>query len=375
MDQLQTDRGFMQQAIGIAWQGEGRVEPNPMVGCVLVKDGLILGTGFHQEFGGPHAEVNALTAARDAGASVEGATVYVTLEPCSHVGKTGPCAEALIEATVARVVIGTADPNPQVSGSGIAKLKAAGIEVEIGVEEMGSQNLLAPYLKRITTGLPWIIAKWAMTIDGKIATVHGDSQWISNKHSREIVQKLRGRVDGIMVGFTTADRDDPLLTARGEKLRTPTRIVIDTQARLRLNSTLATTTDESPVILVTSPAADQKHIAKLADKGVEIWIGESMDPNVRLLQFLKEFAARGHTNLMVEGGGTLMGSLAKMNQIDEAHVFVGPKMLGGRNSITPVEGDDPALMAEAEILTLRNVRRIDDDVYMQYRRDVPIQEA
>jgi len=259
-------------------------------------------------------------------------------------------------------------PRPDVSGSGIKKLTDAGIQVDVGVEADAASNLLAPFYKRVTAGVPWIIAKWAMTIDGKIATIHGDSQWITNEHSRKIVQKIRGRVDGIMVGFGTADADDPLLTARGEKHRTPVRIVVDSQARLRLDSKLASTTDEAPVILVTSPSHDQQHAAKLAAQGVEVWVGESQDPDQRLHEFLREFASRGNTNLMVEGGGTLMGSLAKMNLVDEAHVFVGPKMLGGKNSITPVQGEDPVLMAASKLFSLRYVRRIDDDVYMQYRK-------
>ncbi len=369
MDQLQKDRPFMQHAIAHAWQAEGKVEPNPMVGCLLVNGDTIIGTGYHESFGGPHAEVNAIASAKEqANDAIEGSTAYVTLEPCSHTGKTGPCADALIEAKVARVVIGCIDPNPDVSGRGIKKLTEAGIQVDVGVEAEAAGNLIAPFFKRVTTGLPWIIAKWAMTIDGKIATMHGDSQWISNEHSRQIVQNIRSRVDGIMVGFGTADADDPMLTVRGEKLRTPARIVVDSQARLRLDSKLATSTDQAPVILVTAPFHDQQHAAKLSALGVEVWVGESQDPDQRLHEFLLEFASRGNTNLMVEGGGTLMGSLTKMNLVDEAHLFVGPKMLGGKNSITPVEGEDPTLMAASKLFSLRLVRRIDDDVYLQYRK-------
>lgn len=369
MDQLQQDRPYMQHAIATAWQGEGKVEPNPMVGCLLVKGDAIIGRGHHESFGGPHAEVNAIAnATQNNSASIEGSTAYVTLEPCSHVGKTGPCADALIEAKVARVVVGCIDPNPDVSGRGIAKLTKAGIQVDVGIEAEGAGNLIAPFHKRVTTGLPWIIAKWAMTIDGKIATMHGDSQWITNEHARRVVQDIRGRVDGIMVGFGTADADDPLLTARGKKKRTPVRIVVDSQARLRLDSKLATSTDQAPVILVTSPFHDQQHAAKLSALGVDVWVGEAQDPDQRLHEFLREFASRGNTNLMVEGGGTLMGSLTKMNLVDEAHVFVGPKMLGGKNSITPVEGEDPTLMAASKLFSLRSVRRIDDDVHMQYRK-------
>ena len=368
MDQVNQDRPFMQHAIALAWQGEGKVEPNPMVGCVLVKNGQKIGQGYHESFGGPHAEINALSDALAASRSPQDATAYVTLEPCSHVGKTGPCADALIAAQISRVVIGCVDPNPEVSGQGITKLTAAGIQVDVGVESDAAHNLIAPFHKRATRRLPWIIAKWAMTIDGKIATIHGDSQWISNQHSRKIVQKIRGRVDGIMVGFATADADDPRLTAREEKSRTPTRIVVDSQARLRADSKLATSTDQGSVILVTAPTHDPQHADRLEKRGVEVWVGESLDPDQRLHEFLREFSARGNTNLLVEGGGTLMGAFHKMDLIDEAHVFVGPKMLGGQNSISPVQGEDPILMASSKLFSLRSVSRIEDDVYMQYRR-------
>ena len=369
MDLSLIDSLHMNRAIAIAWRGQGLVEPNPMVGCVIVAGDQVIGEGWHQCFGEAHAEVNALADAKSKGADAAGATAYVTLEPCSHHGKTGPCADALITAKVARVVIGVLDPNPEVSGAGVKRLEAAGIEVVSGVEALEAANSLAPYLKRTRRGLPWVIAKWAMTIDGKIATLHGDSQWISNKHSRELVQKIRGRVDGIMVGAKTALNDNPSLTARSEKSRTPTRIVVDSKAGLRLNSKLVTTALEFPTILVTSPFHNNKHAKKIGEAGVEVWVGQQADPCERLLAFMKEFVSRGGTNLLVEGGGTLLGSLHRMKQIDEAHVFVGPKLLGGRNSISPVEGEDPILMSECDQLSLRSVRRMDDDVYMQYRRN------
>jgi len=362
------DALHMQRAIAIAWQGQGFVEPNPMVGCVIVQGNDVIGEGWHQKFGQAHAEVNAIQNARSNGAQIEGATVYVTLEPCSHHGKTGPCADALIDAKVTRVVVAVLDPNPEVSGAGVKRLREAGIEVTTGIETSEAENCLAPYLKRTRTGLPWVIAKWAMTVDGKIATMHGDSQWISNEHSRELVQKIRGRVDGIMVGAKTALNDDPSLTARSKKSRTPTRIVVDSKAGLRLVSKLVTTATEVPTIMVTSPTHNQKQAKKIGEAGVEVWVGEHADPCERLLAFMKTFADRGGTNLLVEGGGTLLGSLHRLKQIDEIHVFIGPKILGGRNSITPVEGENPILMEAADELSLRFVRRLDDDVYMQYRR-------
>ena len=204
----------MRLAIELAAKGEGCVEPNPMVGCVIVRDGQIIGQGFHNQFGGPHAEINALSSIDSDAHDAAGATAYVTLEPCSHVGKTGPCCDALIESEIAKVVVACVDPNPLVSGQGIKRLRDAGIKVEIGLLESEARELIAPYLKRIETGKPWVIAKWAMTLDGKIATATGDSQWISNSDSRSIVHELRGKVDAIMVGIGTALADDPMLNAR-----------------------------------------------------------------------------------------------------------------------------------------------------------------
>ena len=198
----------MAQAVELAIRGEGFVEPNPMVGCVLVKDGQLIGEGWHEQFGGPHAEVNALNSST---ADTSGATAYVTLEPCSHHGKTPPCCQALMDAKIARVVVAHPDPNPQVGGSGIRCLQEAGIQVEVGLLQNQAARILGPYLKRVQTGLPWIIAKWAMTLDGKIATSTGDSKWISNEKSRAIGHRLRGRVDAIMVGSGTASGRRPLI--------------------------------------------------------------------------------------------------------------------------------------------------------------------
>jgi diaminohydroxyphosphoribosylaminopyrimidine deaminase/5-amino-6-(5-phosphoribosylamino)uracil reductase len=236
------DEFYMQIAIEHAKTGEGFVEPNPMVGCVLVRDGVIIGQGAHEKFGGPHAEIHAIESVESRGKKTEGSTAYVTLEPCSHSGKTGPCTQALINAKVARVVVGCEDPNPLVGGKGIEQLQAAGIAVTTGILAESAQYILAPYLKRMKHNKPWIIAKWAMTLDGKIATSSGNSKWISNEHSRAIVHAIRGRVDGVMVGAGTAIADDPMLNARPPGARLATRIVVDSSARIPLDSKLATTT-------------------------------------------------------------------------------------------------------------------------------------
>jgi len=224
---------LMTRALELAEQGLGYVEPNPMVGCVIAHHDKVIGEGWHQRFGGPHAEVEAI---RNAGSIPRDATLYVTLEPCCHQGKTPPCTVAIIQAGIRRVVIAQRDPFPQVDGGGIEQLKQQGSKVEVGLLEEQAKELNAPYVKLIKTGRPWVIAKWAMTLDGKLATRTGDSRWISNQLSRAVVHQLRGRVDAIMVGRKTAQLDDPQLTARPTGVRIPTRIILDSQASLSLES-------------------------------------------------------------------------------------------------------------------------------------------
>lgn len=364
---MANEAHWMQQAIELAKLGQGQVEPNPMVGCVLVKDNQLIGEGYHQKFGGPHAEVNAILSAAE---SVAGATAFVTLEPCSHHGKTGPCVEALIAAKIARVMVAHSDPNPLVAGRGIAALVNAGIKVQLGLLNEAAAEVLAPYLKRIERGLPWIIGKWAMTWDGKIATASGDSQWISNERSRAVVHQLRGRVDAVMVGARTASADDPLLTARPSGPRIATRIVVDSLARLSVNSKLVQTARDFPTLLAVGPAASVERCSALEKLGCEIWQSDSMDSNERLLTLLHWLSERGMTNVLVEGGGQLLGSLNDLNQIDETHVFMGPKILGGANSLTPVGGVGVGLMSKATKIGLAHVEQFENDVYLIGRRVV-----
>ena len=234
-----TDQHYMSLAVQAAQNGQGHVEPNPMVGCVIVADDQVIGIGWHENYGGPHAELNAMTSVKaELKDKIAGATAYVSLEPCSHQGKTGPCCDALIAAKIARVVIAVVDPNPKVSGQGIAKMQVAGIEVVTDVLTDKAEQVVAPYLKRTRTGVPWVIAKWAMTIDGSIASASGDSQWISNEKSRKRVHDLRRRVDAVMVGIGTALADDPMLNPRPAGKRIVTRVVVDSAVRLPLDSCL-----------------------------------------------------------------------------------------------------------------------------------------
>ena len=368
-----TDQDFMALAVAAAKNGEGGVEPNPMVGCVIVAAGEVIGIGWHEKFGGPHAEINAIDSVKaENKTKIAGATAYVSLEPCSHQGKTGPCCDALIAAKIDRVVVAVVDPNPQVAGEGIKRLQAAGVEVVTDVLVDEAKQGLAPYLKRTQTGLPWVIAKWAMTIDGSIATASGDSQWISNEKSRQRVHALRRRVDAVLVGIGTALADDPMLNPRPAGDRTVTRVVVDSAVRIRLDAKLVTTASEFPTLIAIDADHADSHaekIAALRAQGCEVWLGSpGQDTNERLLGLLRYLASQGATNVMVEGGGKILGALNDLSQIDEVHVFTGAKLLGGQTALSPVGGTGPDSLKAAMELELRQVERIENDVYAIYCR-------
>lgn len=332
------DHQMMRRALELARQGEGAVEPNPMVGCVITQGTTVVAEGWHHRFGDVHAEIDALSSATD---DVAGGTAYVTLEPCCHHGKTPPCTGALIRAKVGRVVTAMKDPFPKVAGGGLQQLKEAGIDVAVGLLADEAAELNAPYLKRLATGQPWVIAKWAMSLDGKIATASGQSRWISGEESRAWVHRLRGRMDGILVGRGTVEADDPLLTARPAGVRTATRIVLDRQAQLRNSSQLVQTSAEAPVLIVAGPNAPEENIDRLQAAGCEVWL------NDQIPELLRELGSRGMTNLLVEGGGQVLGSFLSAGAIDEVHVFIAPKLIGGANAPGPVLGQGISQLAEA----------------------------
>jgi diaminohydroxyphosphoribosylaminopyrimidine deaminase/5-amino-6-(5-phosphoribosylamino)uracil reductase len=354
----------MQRALHLAARGQGHVEPNPMVGCVIVRDDKIIAEGWHEKFGERHAEVAAIAGATE---SLEGATAYVTLEPCCHTGKTPPCADALIEAGICRVVIAMRDPFPKVNGGGIRKLAEADISTHVGIEEVAARKLMAPYLMRTTESRPWIIAKWAMTLDGKLATSTGDSQWISNERSRAVVHQLRGRVDGVMVGSGTALADDPLLTARPPGARVPTRIVVDSQASLPPSSQLAQTAKDSAVLIAVSESADVRRRQSLANTGCELLLCQGESYDARLKSLLNLLAERGMTNLLVEGGSELFGCLLDARLIDEVHAFVAPKITGGRDSISVIGGQGTGKMSESLQLIDSTIESLNGDIYFYGR--------
>ena len=332
VEEIQLE-AWMRRAMELAERGRGYVEPNPMVGCLITKNNQVIGEGFHQKFGEAHAEVNALNQCAE---SALGATAIVTLEPCCHTGKTPPCADALIQAGIKHVVIGTQDPFPRVDGGGIEKLKAAGIEVQVGVLESEIRRQNAGFLKKVRTGRPWVIAKWAMTLDGNIATSTGDSQWISNESSRQKVHELRGKVDAIFTGSGTVKADDPLLTARPAGPRIATRILFDSNLQIPLDSKLCRSIQDAPLLLVAKVAESNSVKAEqLEELGSEV-IFTKKDYVERVDEILSQLGNRGMTNVLLEGGSGLVGEFLQADAIDEVHVYVAPTMTG--KGIAPVTG-------------------------------------
>jgi len=343
----------MVRAVALARKGEGGVEPNPMVGCVVVRNGLVIGKGYHRRFGGPHAEIEAL---RTCSQSPTGATVYVSLEPCCHHGKTPPCTQALIEARVAKVVVAMRDPNPVVRGRGIRQLRAANITVETGLLEQEAAEVLAPYTTRIRLHRPFVIVKWAQSLDGKLATRTGRSQWISCEASRRRVHRLRARVDAILVGSGTILADDPMLTARNVPIRRPAiRVVADGRLRIPEKCQVTSTCNGVPTLVMTTAArAKTRKADRLRRRGVEVIPCRSRNGCLMLNDCLRKIAKREVTNLLVEGGPTILTAMLEAGKVDEAYVFTAPILIGGRGAPGPLGGIGAARIDAA--LRARSVR-------------------
>jgi diaminohydroxyphosphoribosylaminopyrimidine deaminase/5-amino-6-(5-phosphoribosylamino)uracil reductase len=353
----------MRQALREAARGAGAVEPNPMVGAAIVRDSELVALGYHERFGGPHAEVAAL---RQAGELARGATLYVTLEPCCHHGKTPPCTDAILAAGIARVVAAVGDPFPAVNGGGLQALQRAGLRAEVGCEADAARELNAPYYKRVTHGMPYVTAKWAMTLDGKTAVASGDSRWISSEDSRRLVHELRGRMDAIAIGIGTVEVDDPMLTVRPPGLRGPVRIVLDSSARLDPASNLAMTAREVPVMVAVTDRSPASHRERLAAAGCEILAFPGKGP-VPLSDLLIELGRRGMTNILIEGGGRVLGGFLDAGLVDAVDVFIAPMLEGGDHPRTAARGRGHALMSEVSRLRDLQVDRVGDDVRIRGR--------
>jgi len=369
----------MWQALALAQRGRGLVEPNPMVGCVLVRDGQEIGRGFTAPFGGPHAEVQALADAKSRGQDPSGATAYTTLEPCSHTGKTGPCSKALIDAHIARAVVALVDPFGRVSGRGISAMREAGIEVHVGTCAAQAAEINAPFIKRVTTGMPYVTIKWASTLDGRIATHAGDSRWISNVTSRRRVHEMRACSDAVMVGVGTVMADDPVLTAREvEVKRVARRVVVDPELRTPPPSRIALGRDAADP--PTTFAVDEemlkgpgRRVNDYREAGIEIvGLPRLADHHLDLEPLMKHLvAAHDMTNVLVEGGAGLAGSLLKQGLVDRLIAFIAPKILGDDRALSAFAGLEREHIDESTLLTLHCVERIDDDVMLDYRVAAP----
>ena len=356
-DELNTR--LMRRALELALGGCGRTSPNPMVGAVLVKEGTVVGEGYHPYVGGPHAEIVALNAA---GAEAQGAILYVTLEPCCHTGRTPPCTDAIVRAGVARVVAAVEDPNPAVRGQGLARLRDAGLAVEVGLCEAEARALNAPFFTWVTMGRPLGILKAGMSLDGKIATRTGDARWITGEPARRKAHQMRAEVDAILVGAGTALRDDPLLTARdAPALRQPLRVVADSHARLPIDRRLVRTARQVPTLVATTPRAPGERVAALKAAGVEILVVDGPGPRVDLKALAGALAKRDVTSLLIEGGGTLHAAALDAGIVDRVALFVSPLLLGGRDAVPVVGGLGAATLAEAWRVTDVAVERVGDD--------------
>jgi len=367
----ETDRAHLRRALELAEGGRGRVSPNPLVGAVLVDGGEVVAEGHHAELGGLHAEAAALAAARDAGHEPGGATLYVSLEPCAHHGRQPPCAEALRDAGVARVVIGSDDPSEKASGAGPRLLRAAGVVVDLAdrAEAEAARLLNQPFRKHARAGRPLVALKSALTLDGRTASATGDARWISGAESRALVHRWRAEFDAIAVGVGTALADDPLLTARDVPdltPRQPLRVVFDSAARLPVESRLVGSVGEAPLTVVAAPWAPAERTAALERAGAEV-LGVAGAGPERVVAALDALGGRGITSLLLEGGAGLAGSFRDAGEIDELRLFVAPLVLGGAGARTLIAGEGAGTVAEAERALAMEWERSGDDLLVRAR--------
>ena len=352
---------WMKRALRLAEKGKGRTSPNPMVGAVLVKNGKVVGEGYHIKAGADHAEIIAL---RQAGEKARGATLYLNLEPCIHYGRTPPCAPAVIEAKVKRVVIGMEDPNPLVRGRGLESLKRAGLDVEVGILEKECRRLNEAFCKYILKKEPFVILKVAATLDGKMATREGDSKWISGETSRQFVHRMRDQVDGVLVGIGTVLKDDPQLTTRIKKGRDPYRIILDSRLRIPEEAKVIGNSP-SKAIIATTELADRDKIERLEKRGVRILILDSKQGRVDLKNCLSKLGEMGMMSLLVEGGSQVNGSFLDEGLIDKILLFLSPKLIGDREALGIFGGSGKANLKETIPLNELRVRRMGEDILIE----------
>ena len=363
-----SDRRHLARAIEIAEQGRGRVSPNPLVGAVIADGEQVIGEGFHGALGGPHAEVQAIRAA--GGAALGGATLYVSLEPCCHVGRTPPCTDAITGAGIGRVVVAGEDPSAHASGRGLGILRDEGVEVVLAGAELADRARLLnqPFRKHARTGRPWVLFKSAMTLDGKVATRSGDSKWISSASSRELAHRWRADCDAVVVGIGTALADDPQLTARVDGVvRQPRRVVFDSLGRLPIDSQLVLAAREVPLTVVVSRAAPRAATDALEAHGAEVIVAPGENEPARVISALEQLGAGEVTSLMLEGGPHLAGAFLDAGEIDEIRSFLAPVVLGGRTARVPMEGEGVDQIADALRARTLHCERLGEDLLIRAR--------
>jgi len=355
---------FMQQALALAEKGCGWTSPNPMVGAVVVKDGQVVGRGYHQRAGGPHAEVHAID---DAGEQACGATIYVTLEPCNHFGRTPPCTRKILDAGIRRMVVAMTDPNPGVEGGGNQTLQDRGIEVVTGVCEKKARTLNEAFTTWITTGRPFVILKCAATLDGRIATRTGDSRWVTGPASRRHVHRIRHSVDGILVGVETVKKDDPSLTTRleGDAGSDPTRIILDTHLSMPATAKMLNQTSDAPTWVICGPDAPENQKAVLEAAGAQVIRAAVKNGRIDLSALMEQLGRMEIGSLLIEGGGRVIGSALAAGIVDKLCLFYAPKLLGGDDGIPMCRGAGPERMQDSIAVLDLEVFRFDDDVMLQ----------
>jgi diaminohydroxyphosphoribosylaminopyrimidine deaminase/5-amino-6-(5-phosphoribosylamino)uracil reductase len=363
------DRVHLRRALELAAGGHGRVSPNPVVGAVLVRDERVLGEGFHAELGGRHAEVEAIEDARAQGIDPAGATLLVTLEPCAHHGRQPPCVDAIRDAGITRVVVASDDPSAKASGRGPDVLREAGVAVELvdGDEAEAARLLNQPFRKHARTGRPLVVMKSAITLDGRVATAGGDSQWISSEDSRVLAHRWRAECDAVCVGIGTALADDPRLTAREVgTLRQPTRVVFDSGARLPADSRLVGSIGQAPLVVIASPGASETRVSALREAGADVVVCEG-EPSDRVSAGLAELGHRDITSLLLEGGPTLAGAFRDAGELDELRLFVAPIVVGGMLARPLIAGNGAMMLPDADAATAMDWERSGDDLLIRAR--------
>jgi diaminohydroxyphosphoribosylaminopyrimidine deaminase/5-amino-6-(5-phosphoribosylamino)uracil reductase len=361
------DRRLLARAVELAEKGRGRVSPNPMVGAVIARDGEVVGLGFHRELGGPHAEVEAI---RDAEGGTEGATLYVSLEPCAHHGRTPPCTDAIRAAGISRVVVASDDPSEHAAGRGLGILRDEGVEVIMAGGEIATRARLLnqPFRKLVRTGRPLVLFKSAMSLDGKVATHSGDSKWISGEASRRLAHRWRAECDAVAVGIGTALADDPQLTARiPDVTRQPRRVVFDSLARLPLDSQLVGAARQVPVTVVVSRAAPRAATDALESHGAEVIVATGENEPARLRSALEQLGGEGVSSILLEGGPRLAGTFLDAGELDAVRLFLAPLILGGRSARDPLEGEGAETIADAVRALSLDCERHGDDLLISAR--------